>query len=643
MDKALTASQLAERRKKADEDFGKRVVRQAGLAKTNPSLYRLKVRFLGFSGYAFIFGCLLLTAGLFIAVLLLRPVSQLLLLLGFIFVTILRSLWIKISPPEGIELDRSQVPELFQEIDKISCDLKSIRIEKVLIDDETNAQASQIPRFGLIGPAKNYLIIGLPLLLSLSPDEFRSVLAHEFGHFSGQHGKFGSWVYRINETWDNLRFNLGSRKLAHAIFGVFFDWFQPRFSAATFVLRRENEHEADSVACQIAGKRAAATALVRIRIVGPLIDQKFWVPYYARVKSEPTPPEEGLNDLVSFSSGGISPDFSRPLIEKALARKTDYSDTHPCLRERLAEMGYRSDDEIESLILEVSRPLSETAAVRFTSRQLDALLKRVNRNLITRISGKWKRNHQYYQDLTVELNELDRRLDTMPLSQKESLRRAVLISELRSDTESIPHLKSHLQKFPDDVECMFLYGQSLLDSEDPEGVGYLRKAMKLDPRYSVRAIDAIGTFESKRQNEGALSTLRDEMYQAQATSDLSRQEARQFRLTDVFYPHGLDTSEVREIVKQFETRDDIKRVYLARKYLPSMPHKPRLTLICIRKKKSFERKGSGQAFASNVLSQLRMPEEYMLYTPVEDRKWIRKMENQPKSLIYDSKVNKGRS
>ena len=42
----------------------------------------------------------------------------------------------------------------------------------------------QLPRLGIFGWYRNYLIIGMPLMKSLTCEQFKAVLAHEFGHLA---------------------------------------------------------------------------------------------------------------------------------------------------------------------------------------------------------------------------------------------------------------------------------------------------------------------------------------------------------------------------------------------------------------------------------------------------------------------------
>jgi hypothetical protein len=55
--------------------------------------------------------------------------------------------------------------------------LKSLKIHEVILDRSLNAAVLQHPRLGVLGWHKNYLFLGYQLMLALSPEEMRSVLA----------------------------------------------------------------------------------------------------------------------------------------------------------------------------------------------------------------------------------------------------------------------------------------------------------------------------------------------------------------------------------------------------------------------------------------------------------------------------------
>src|SRR5205814_4685403 len=101
----------------------------------------------------------------------------------------LRALLVRVKAPQGRAVTRTEAPELFAVLDDLQTQLRSAAFHQVFIDPRCNAGVVQVPRLGVFGWSRNYLLIGLPLLDGLSPDEMRAVLAHEFAHLSREHGR----------------------------------------------------------------------------------------------------------------------------------------------------------------------------------------------------------------------------------------------------------------------------------------------------------------------------------------------------------------------------------------------------------------------------------------------------------------------
>lgn len=252
------------------EEFDQTVSRMEKAWDKNPSMYKFRLILFALLGYVYIglvaiialgsigLLCLLALSGKLLTIFFKAFIKIGIPILIFIY-TIFRSLWVKIEPPTGIPLKHEQAPSLFKLINQYRKEIKGPRIHKVLVYEEFNACVSQVPRLGLFGWYKNYLVIGMPLMLALSPEEFNGVLAHELGHVSRYHGRTGAWIYRIRQTWVQLNENFHRDKhWGSFIFAKFFDWFAPRFWAYSFVPTRVGEYEADQLSALLVGKEKAS-------------------------------------------------------------------------------------------------------------------------------------------------------------------------------------------------------------------------------------------------------------------------------------------------------------------------------------------------------------------------------------------------
>lgn len=224
-----------------------------------PQRYRRKVAAFAALGYAWVAGCLLA------AVLVLAWVVPVVLRggirWGLVFMALgalglawssVRALWVPLNgKPDGIRLRPKDAPALFKMLGMVRKKVDGPRLDEVYLDDAFNAAITQLPRRGLFGGHVNRLHLGLPLLMALDGPRVAAVLAHEYGHLRGHHGRFAAWVYRSRQSWARLNAQLdGDDGAASWLTARFMSWYVPRFLAQTFALARQDEYEADRIAAR---------------------------------------------------------------------------------------------------------------------------------------------------------------------------------------------------------------------------------------------------------------------------------------------------------------------------------------------------------------------------------------------------------
>ncbi|KAF1018686.1 MAG: Protease HtpX [Acinetobacter bereziniae] len=240
----------------------------------NPKAYHRKVKILAWLGNLYIaFGVVILVILLVLAclsILVLKAFAIKIIIPVAIFLyVIVKSLWITVEKPQGISIQAKDAPELFKIIDDLSLKLNSPHFHHVLITDDFNAAVVQTPRLGLFGWYENYLIIGLPLMQSLSVEQLSSVLAHEFGHLSKNHAKTANWIYRQRIRWAQLYqlVELNASRI-DIIFRPFFKKFVPYFASFSFPVARANEYEADKISVELTSAETVAQTLTTVNVVG---------------------------------------------------------------------------------------------------------------------------------------------------------------------------------------------------------------------------------------------------------------------------------------------------------------------------------------------------------------------------------------
>jgi Zn-dependent protease with chaperone function len=167
--------------------------------------------------------------------------------LGYFAWKIIRSLWVRFDEPTGRLLTPTEAAPLFALLAQQAHDMQAPAVHRVLLTSEFNAAIVQLPRLGVLGWPRNYLMVGLPLLQAMTADQAAAVVAHELGHLRGGHGRCGAGVYRVSQSWAQLLAQL-ERNDSGTWLRRFTNWYVPQFNAWSHPLRRTAEFEADAAA-----------------------------------------------------------------------------------------------------------------------------------------------------------------------------------------------------------------------------------------------------------------------------------------------------------------------------------------------------------------------------------------------------------
>lgn len=560
--------------------FENTVLRAERDAAGNPRAYRL--RLLGFAllGYVVIFALLVALIGLIgglAATAVLSTAAFLLLLkkkLIFVLVpavwVIGRALWVRLEPPRGLAITAADAPALFAEIDALRRALDAPRVHEVIITPEMNAAIAQTPRFGLLGWQRNTLVLGLELLLTLSPEQARAVLAHEFGHLSGNHARFGGWIYRVRESWQRLMTafdaenSFGGRLLAR-----FFDWYAPRFAAYSFVLARSNEYEADAASKALTSSEAAGAALISTHVAGPWIDEHYWGEFFRQADEHERPPHLPWTGLAAFLGERTPSDGTLTnRLDAALAEETGHADTHPALKDRLAALGTEP---------QIPAPARQNAAELWLSDSCARVLETFDDEWYAHNEEHWRERYEYVQTGRQRLAELNRRARDRALDDDDLWQQARLTEELESGPRAYPLYLAYQQRNPEDADAAFVLGRLLYDRDDEQVVPQMRKALA-SPVLAVEACQYAYHYLMRHDRQAEA-----EWFQQEAQARLSEQqesEAERAHLApdDPLQPSGIASDLREQIVEQLRASPLVRRAWLAEKPMQHHPEVPALAI-----------------------------------------------------------------
>ncbi len=544
----------------------------------NRSAYRFRVALLAALGYAYLLLIVLLLLGIVAAVLFsghFNFITIKILWIPLVLVgLILRSLWITIPEPDGKELQREQAPALFDLVTEIQTKLVGPKVHHIYVSDELNCGIVQIPSLGLFGWTSNYLVVGLPMLKALSPEEFRSVLAHEFGHLSGKHSRFTGWIYRVRQSWIQILHTVKQeRSYASFLFEPFLNWYGPYFDAYSFVLRRAQEYEADVYSVELTGKQVAARALARLVTKERTLNEIFWPQFLRQSRFVGQPPRDTFVQMLGGLAHPISNAKAQSWFHQELEVQTGYDDSHPALADRLDAMGFKKESAesvalIDSLVQADER--KELTADSMILELPEDFLTSLDRLWRERIVKRWRDSHQESQKANERLAQLDEKAKTDKPTIEELWEKVRLIGQTKELKDALPTINEILAQDSNHVGANFSLGTLLLEQNDRSGIERLELAMQHDPSVTMDACQIIYSFHYDNGDRELAETFRTRAQQYLEKAQRQYVAATTFSHDDRFEPHGLDEDVVEQLKSQLAHIYGLSTAYLARKVTDEM-------------------------------------------------------------------------
>lgn len=195
------------------------------------------------------------------------------------------------------EIKKSDHPQIFSLLEEIVKEVDTTFPKKVYLSNEVNASVFYDSNFwSMFLPVKKNLIIGVGLMNAVTQQEFKAILAHEFGHFSQKSMKVGSYVYQVNQVIYNMLYNnnsfdniISKAASVHSIIAIciagsiwvikqiqtilqkMYEYININYMS----LSREMEFHADEVAANVAGSDYLSSSLLRLDLANHALDSTF--------------------------------------------------------------------------------------------------------------------------------------------------------------------------------------------------------------------------------------------------------------------------------------------------------------------------------------------------------------------------------
>jgi hypothetical protein len=479
----------------------------------------------------------------------------------------------------------------------------------------------------VLGWPRNYLLLGLPLLQALAPEQAAAVVAHELGHLRGGHGRHGAWVGRVSRSWTQLRERY-ERSGSSTWLSRFTAWYVPRLNAWSYTLRRSAEFEADAAAGRITSPQNIAQALCLLKVHEKVLADRYWNPLRATEVERPAAPRHAITQLLPVAkSARFDHAAESVLLNSFLAAQPQPFSTHPTLPERLAALGQAA---------EVPAPPATSAAEAWLGPHLPALAAALDATWATEQADQWQLRHHLRRSQRQHLQNLNTRREAGSiLTQAEALEHAELTEQEAGAAAALPLFQALGNCKKQGLAARFAVGRILLSQDAAAGLALLDDVMARQPRYRAQGLALQQAYYQRCANHPETRRLQTEILRHTDAVLAAQAESSALLATDRFRAHGLSEEALADFLDGLGAHLNVlKHIWLLRKGLPRPLEYPVFVLV-VEPVASYKVVGGLRTLSKELVQSLALPGDAIVVPVSVGSEWLAKRVRQwPTTLVY---------
>ena len=343
---------------KRSNPFGRRGLLR--LADRHPQAYLTLTLSLGVCGYLFLLLFPALVVGMPVALFhaveplmsvqdwFVVSVEVMLLVLGVVMSYVIFNT--RFALPSGLELKQQDFPRLAELLAELSQEYGEPRIDRVVLRDRFEVRIVKTPCNGFGFSTIHTLVIGLPVLLTMSPLDVHVLLARRIGQLAGRHSHLNSWLYFLRDLWAQcLSCCRPVGRLSVRPVCGFFRWYVPLYRAVSVPLARNSELDADRYALQAMNDRDTARAITCQELTDAYLTRTFWPGIIQTAKQSVKREALPHAQMAQLFANGLPADQLQATLKRVQSRRRNVRSAMPGLAQRLALPGFQEAQLLQFL------------------------------------------------------------------------------------------------------------------------------------------------------------------------------------------------------------------------------------------------------------------------------------------------------
>jgi len=199
----------------------------------------------------------------------------------------------------------------------------------------------------------NTLVIGLPVMQCLSPEQFECMVARRIGQLSKRYNPVTNWLYQLPSVWQQYRVSYNQQKgIGIEPLKWFYSVYAPMYAMVSVYAARQDELNADTYAMELFNDKDVLEMITADALCRWYLHNQYWpaVAKIASIETKSLPaPHTKMSSAVRTIKNGEQLD---KLIDNAYREQPLGSNAMPSLQDRISNIGHQKprmkNDTIEN-------------------------------------------------------------------------------------------------------------------------------------------------------------------------------------------------------------------------------------------------------------------------------------------------------
>lgn len=401
--------------------------------------------------------------------------------------------------PAGRLFEPDSAPDLAELIEQLIHSFSVRRPDTIVLVPDYTVDCIATPSRGIPLSFKHSLRIGLPVMQTLSPAQFRVMLARAIGGLKLSNQTVAGHIIRLRDACHTyLGMVRNRRSLGAWLLRGFLCWYVPLLTQLSFRAARQCVLDADRHPLEITDDQQVAETITATTIMQRFLSKKYWPSVLGKATLHKQPRVLPYENLEAAVKQLYRLDDAAIWRDEAFAKDVEVMGNKPSFKERLEYIGH--------LEAPLPSPPQRLASIGYFGAHLPAVKREFDLQWKKQAMPHWKARHASAAKARERLIELQRGLKGAGLTGKQYIEMATLTALYVGKDNAWPVYLKAIELYPKDATVNFFAGRFLLSYGDRTGLRAMAVASK-SKVYKHTAQDVIQRFADINRRHAETSAL----------------------------------------------------------------------------------------------------------------------------------------